>query len=315
MPSFAASRSTTSYARGSCSRVTGCARYIFSAILSEKKYAVKFITTEMTNARIRPFWPPKRSPTASRTSIRVTSKSVDLKVFMVYQPVRHPAVCCGRYAQSATRSAIGRGRSGFDAAEGPAQNHVKRCFVFSILCVRQLAQDAIALEFKEFILQRRQQRALRWGSNRERRLGILNRGGDWIQRWRFREGHGSGCRRAALQHDGCATNQNQSEAGEDPPLVLRPRVVLVAGVDRRAEAAAGTRAGLGSRGAVAGLVATAAALALGVVLRQLAGTQNRELHRLRDRRFMVVEALCIHVGVDGLKGARGLELHEIGRAH
>src|ERR1035441_3388490 len=196
MPSFAASRSTTSYARGSRSRVTGCARYIFSAILSEKKYAVKFIATEMTNARIRPFWPPKRSPTASRTSIRVTSKSVDLKVFMVYQPVRRPAVCCAGTPNRHTQSAIRRGRNGFDAAEGPAQNHVKRCFVFSILSVRQLAQDAIALEFKEFILEGRQQRALRWSSNRERRLGILNRGGDWIQRWRFREGHGSGDRKS-----------------------------------------------------------------------------------------------------------------------
>src|ERR1017187_5759046 len=170
MPSFAASRSTTSYARGNCSRVTGCRRDIFSAILSEKKYAVKFIATEMTNARIRPFWPPKRPRTASRTSIRVTSKSVDLKVFMVYQPVQRPAVCCAGTPNQHTQSAIRRGRSGFDAAEGPAQNNVKRCLMFRVLCGGQFTQDAIALEFIEFILQGRQQRTLRWSSNRERRL-------------------------------------------------------------------------------------------------------------------------------------------------
>ena len=35
MPIFCVSRSTAAYARGSSSRVTGWARYIFSAILSE----------------------------------------------------------------------------------------------------------------------------------------------------------------------------------------------------------------------------------------------------------------------------------------
>ena len=67
---FAASRSITSYKRGNCSRETGCAPLEASAILSEKKYDAKFITTANASPICRPPRPPIAPPANTSSTLR-----------------------------------------------------------------------------------------------------------------------------------------------------------------------------------------------------------------------------------------------------
>src|SRR6266550_6882767 len=83
-PIFWVMRSTTLYTRGNCSRVTGWARYVASAILSEKKYAIKFVAVAIISAQIIPLWPPKARPIPINSKVRAVSRKAVLKVFPIH---------------------------------------------------------------------------------------------------------------------------------------------------------------------------------------------------------------------------------------
>src|SRR5258705_4510702 len=70
MLALAARRSITLYKRGNCSRETGCAPLEASAILSEKKYAAKFITTAIPSAICMPPRPAIAPPATTSTTVR-----------------------------------------------------------------------------------------------------------------------------------------------------------------------------------------------------------------------------------------------------
>src|SRR5512138_2451810 len=54
-----------------------------SAILSEKKYETKFITTARPNAMIMPRWPPRALPTNRKNNVMPVSNRAVLKVFPI----------------------------------------------------------------------------------------------------------------------------------------------------------------------------------------------------------------------------------------
>src|SRR5208283_123648 len=97
------------------------------------------------------------------------------------------------------------------------------------------------------------------------------------------------------------------QQAENPPLILRPRIVSAFRIAGRAQPAAGTRAVEGL--AVAGLVARTLRVLLR--LRQLARATNAELDRLREGRLMRVVAQRVGLLREWLELRRTLKLHRL----
>src|SRR5258707_920267 len=80
---------------------------MLSAILSEKKYETKFITTATARAIIIPFCPPKARPIIISSSVSAVSKNAVLKVFPITW--LFPLIGCYAFPQDA--KGLGRGNS------------------------------------------------------------------------------------------------------------------------------------------------------------------------------------------------------------
>src|SRR5260370_22751619 len=91
---------------------------MLSAILSEKKYETKFITTATAKAIIMPFCPPKARPIIISSSVSAVSKNAVLKVFPITW--LFPRIGCYAFPQDAK----GLGRRELGEACDPGNSRI-----------------------------------------------------------------------------------------------------------------------------------------------------------------------------------------------
>src|SRR5271165_3382454 len=95
----------------------GCARYMASAILSEKKYETKFMMAAKTRAINMPRWPPKARPATIGSKVIAVSRSAVLKILLIREAQELDA-CGGIWALGSWLLAL-RARFSSFAASAP----------------------------------------------------------------------------------------------------------------------------------------------------------------------------------------------------